>query len=108
MNQVNRNLVFDIGLNNGDDSAYYLSLGHDVVGLDANPSLVAQCSRRFESEIRKGRAKIVNAGVLKEPVEFTFYSNLRRRLVLLRAGRREDRGGVGRDKNPLRHDPAVD
>jgi FkbM family methyltransferase len=76
-NSRDRSLVFDIGLHNGDDSAYYLHLGHRVVGIDANPLLVAQCTRRFENEIQQGRMKVVNAGVLKEPGEFTFYRNLR-------------------------------
>ena len=62
-NRGDRPLVFDIGLNNGDDTAYYLSLGCDVVGIEANPLLASQCTQRFENEIRQGRAKIVNAGV---------------------------------------------
>jgi len=69
-------LVFDIGLNNGDDAAYYLHLGYRVVGVEANPLLADQCTQRFESEIRHGRMKVVTAGVLKEPGEFTFYLNL--------------------------------
>jgi FkbM family methyltransferase len=75
-NGVDRTLVFDIGLNNGDDAAYYLSLGYDVVGIEANPVLAAECTQRFENEIRQGRMKVVNLGVLKEPGEFTFYRNL--------------------------------
>jgi FkbM family methyltransferase len=70
-------LVFDIGLNNGDDAAYYLHLGYRVVGVEANPILAAQCSERFKGEIRTGRIKVVNAGILKQPGEFTFYRSLR-------------------------------
>lgn len=73
---TDRTLVFDIGLNNGDDAAYYLNLGFQVVGIEANPILAAQCSQRFANEIGQGRVKVVNAGVLKEPGEFTFYRNL--------------------------------
>ena len=76
-NRRDRELVFDIGLHNGDDAAYYLDLGYVVVGVEANPLLAAQCTLRFENEIRQGRMKVVNAGVLKEPGEFTFYRNLR-------------------------------
>jgi FkbM family methyltransferase len=71
-----RSLVFDIGLNNGDDTAYYLGLGYRVVGVEANPLLVEQCTRRFENDIGRGRVKIVNVGVLKEAGEFTFFRNL--------------------------------
>lgn len=76
MNRTERELVFDIGVHNGDDSAYYLHLGHRVVGVEANPLLTAQCTVRFEDEIRQGRMKLINAGVLKQPGEFTFYRNL--------------------------------
>ncbi|MBZ5618088.1 MAG: FkbM family methyltransferase [Acidobacteriia bacterium] len=69
-------LVFDIGLNNGDDAAYYLHLGYRVVGIEANPLLAAQCTRRFENDIQQGRMTVINAGVLKEPGVFTFYRNL--------------------------------
>jgi FkbM family methyltransferase len=48
-----------------------------VVGVEANPLLTAQCALRFENEIRLGRVRIINAGVLKEPGKFTFYRNLR-------------------------------
>ena len=69
-------LVFDIGLNNGDDAAYYLHLGYRVVGVEANPLLAAQCSQRFEREIRAGQIKVVNAGILRQPGEFAFYRSL--------------------------------
>jgi hypothetical protein len=74
-NRIDRDLVFDIGLHNGDDAAYYLDLGYHVVGVEANPLLTVQCTLRFENEIRQGRVRIINAGVLKEPGEFTFYRN---------------------------------
>ena len=76
-NRRDRDLVFDIGLHNGADASYYLDLGYIVVGVEANPLLAAQCSLRFENEIRQGRMKVITAGVLKEPGEFTFYRNLR-------------------------------
>jgi len=76
-NRVDRDLVFDIGLHNGDDAAYYLDLGYRVIGVEANPLLTSQCTLRFENEIRQARMKVINAGVLKESGEFTFYRNLR-------------------------------
>src|SRR5580700_2685478 len=76
MTKEKQDLVFDIGLNNGDDSAYYLHLGYRVVGVEANPLLAAQCTRRFENDIKQGRMTVVNVGVLKEPGVFTFHRNL--------------------------------
>jgi FkbM family methyltransferase len=74
---TDRNLVFDIGLNNGDDTAYYLELGYRVVGVEADPVLASRCIRRFANEILQERVRVVNAGVLKEAGEFIFYRNLR-------------------------------
>lgn len=69
-------LIFDVGMCNGDDSAYYLRLGHRVVGVEANPLLCASCERRFAAEIRQGRMIIINGGILEDGGEFTFYQNL--------------------------------
>lgn len=56
-------LIFDIGFHNGDDTAYYLSCGHDVVAIEANPVLAEDGRRRFPSEIESGRLTLVNCGL---------------------------------------------
>lgn len=76
MDRTERDLVFDIGLHNGEDAAYYLHLGYRVVGVEANPLLTAQCAVRFEAEVRQQRMTVINAGVLQAPGEFTFHRNL--------------------------------
>ncbi len=58
-----RQLIYDVGMHNGDDSAYYLAKGYEVVGIDANPSLCAACVTRFEREIAEGRMTVLNVGV---------------------------------------------
>jgi FkbM family methyltransferase len=73
---VNNRLVFDIGLHVGDDAAYYLHLGHRVLGVEANPLLATGCEERFRAEIRAGRMNVLNVGISKEQGEFTFYRNL--------------------------------
>jgi FkbM family methyltransferase len=50
-------------MNNGDDTAYYLSRGFRVLAIEANPLLVEQVSRRFVHEIASGALTIVNVGV---------------------------------------------
>ena len=32
-------VIFDLGMHNGDDTAFYLSRGFNVVALEANPAL---------------------------------------------------------------------
>lgn len=56
-------LIFDIGFHNGDDSAYYLSRGHRVVAIEANPVLAEAGHRRFATEIASGRLTLLNVGV---------------------------------------------
>ncbi len=52
------NLIYDVGVCNGDDSAYYLHKGYRVVGIEANPLLLASIRRRFRSEIADGRYEL--------------------------------------------------
>lgn len=74
--RASRSLVFDVGLHRGEDSAYYLARGFSVVGFEANPELIASCSRRFASEIERGQMTIV-PGAIAEPGadRVTFYRN---------------------------------
>ena len=58
--------VFDIGMNNGDDTAYYLHRGYDVLAVEANPHLVERVQVRFQQEIKQGRLVILNVGIAEE------------------------------------------
>ena len=66
-------LVFDVGVNNGDDTAYYLHRGHRVVGIEANPAMVAACRERFAPEIAQGRLTLLNVAIAPEDGTATFY-----------------------------------
>lgn len=69
-------LVYDVGMHDGNDSAYYLAKGFDVVAIDANPSSCERCRDRFTAEIRAGRLTILNVGVSNEEGVGTFHVNL--------------------------------
>jgi FkbM family methyltransferase len=69
-------LVFDLGMNNGDDTAHYLSHGFSVVALEANPTLCARARSRFQTEIDCGRLKILHAAISDTTGDTTFYINL--------------------------------
>jgi FkbM family methyltransferase len=49
---VEPDLVFDVGMHKGEDTAYYLAKGYRVVGFEADPALVARCAARFDGEPR--------------------------------------------------------
>jgi FkbM family methyltransferase len=70
-----RTIVYDFGMNNGDDVDYYLAKGHAVVAVEANPVLCEVCAIRFAAEIEAGRLTILNAVVTdaEEEGEVDFY-----------------------------------
>jgi FkbM family methyltransferase len=66
-------LVYDVGMNNGDDTAYYLSLGFRTISIEANPELVEQAKLRFAHEIASGRLTILNIGIADREGELPFW-----------------------------------
>lgn len=73
--QPTMDLIFDIGMHAGDDTAHYLQHGKKVVAVEANPELVATAQRRFANELAEGRLIIVNKAVAPEPGQITFWVN---------------------------------
>ena len=66
-------LVFDVGMHNGDDTAHYLSLGHRVVAVEANPRLCEEARRRFGREIGGGRLVVEDVAIAPSTGELPFY-----------------------------------
>lgn len=60
---MNHELVYDVGMNNGADTAYYLHRGFNVVAIEADPTLCATAAVRFRREIAEGRLSLLNVGV---------------------------------------------
>ena len=56
-------LIYDVGMNNGDDTAYYLFKGYRVVAVDADPTLIDAARSRFAAEIAAGRLTLLNVGI---------------------------------------------
>jgi len=69
-------VIFDLGMNNGDDTEYYLQLGYRVVAVEANPALCERASRRFAAALSGDKLTIVNAAIWESSGETTFYVNL--------------------------------
>ena len=60
-------------MNNGDDTAYYLRRGYDVVAIEANPQQVEKVKLRFPQEIKNGRLTILNVGVAEAEGNIPFW-----------------------------------
>src|SRR5712691_10350418 len=82
-------LIYDIGMHDGGDTAFYLSKGFHVVAVEANPVLVERARRQFAVDIEGGRLTILNVAVAPQagPIEFWVndknegWSSLERRAV---------------------------
>jgi FkbM family methyltransferase len=72
-----RNLIYDVGMHNGNDTAYYLSQGFKVIAIEANPALVEQCRHRFASALQNGQLEIVPVGIAEASSIMPFYVNPR-------------------------------
>jgi FkbM family methyltransferase len=55
----NSGLVMDIGVSEGNDTAFYLAKGFRVIGVEADPATCAHLRRRFAAEIRSGALKLL-------------------------------------------------
>jgi len=68
-----RGLIFDIGMHDGSDTAFYLHQGYAVVAVEADPALAARGRERFSREIDAGQLTILNVGIAAEAAMATFW-----------------------------------
>ncbi len=67
-------IIYDVGMHNGDDSEYYLKKGYNVVAIDADPELCVSARDRFAGELSK-KLTILNIGIATEAGELDFFVN---------------------------------
>jgi FkbM family methyltransferase len=73
---VTPGLIYDLGMNNGDDTGFYLKRGFDVVAVEANPELCQMAEARFAEAIAAGKLTIIKAAIGDHDGEVTFHVNL--------------------------------
>ena len=68
-------LIYDVGLHKGEDTAFYLKKGFKVLGIEANPKLVQHCQARFRNEVASGQLRIIEGAIAPESEgpTITFY-----------------------------------
>src|ERR1700743_1766791 len=67
------NLIFDLGMNDGADTLFYLKKGFNVVAVEANPALVDRASERLSRFISAGTLRVLNCGIsdiASNPLDF--------------------------------------
>lgn len=76
MKSCSRNTVFDIGMNNGEDSQFYIKKGFSVVAVEANPIISKRNREKFISYIEGKCLFLMNVGIWSEEKNLEFYVNL--------------------------------
>lgn len=66
-------LIYDVGVHNGDDTGYYLHLGYRVVAVEANPMWAQRVGERFADAVSAGRLTVVNVAIGSQPGEADFH-----------------------------------
>src|SRR5262245_6855839 len=74
---LHADLVMDVGMNNGDDTAFYLAKGFRVVAVEANPSLVERATRRFAAEIEAGRLTLYGVAINDKDGVVEFFEDVK-------------------------------
>jgi FkbM family methyltransferase len=72
---MRRDLIYDVGLHQGEDSAFYLKKGFSVVGIEANPELAAQAAEKFRSYVDSGQLTILNKAIARDEGRVSFFVN---------------------------------
>lgn len=70
---ISNELVYDVGVNDGADSAYYLFRGYRVVGIEASPVLADKLRAKFAEPIQDGRYILLDIGVAEEDGSAEFW-----------------------------------
>jgi len=66
-------LIYDVGVNDGVDSAYYMERGFKVVGIEASPLAAGHLQHRFKKEIEDGNFVLLNVGIAEREGQFPFW-----------------------------------
>jgi FkbM family methyltransferase len=72
-----KNLIYDVGLHQGQDTDFYLKKGFQVIAFEANPEHVAICKQKFSDALESQQLTIVEGAIVENPSpgKVRFYRN---------------------------------
>lgn len=70
-------LIYDLGMHRGEDTAFYLAKGYRVVAVEADPDLAAAARLKFSDAIASRRLVIVDKAISTAPGRVTLHRNAR-------------------------------
>src|SRR5262249_43993247 len=68
-----RSPVFDVGMHDGTDTAFYLHQGHAVLAIEADPALAEAGARRFADAVARGQLHVLNVGIAEAAGTASFW-----------------------------------
>ena len=71
---MQRDLIIDVGMHNGEDTAFYLKKGFRVVAVEANPALVRKAEKRLAPYLKRCQLTIVEAAIVEVPGPTRFFA----------------------------------
>lgn len=72
-------LIYDVGMHQGEDTEFYLKKGFRVVAFEGDPDLARRCRERFAAELASGQLVIVDGAIVEDNVAgatVKFFRNL--------------------------------
>ena len=60
-------------MHRGEDTDFYLKKGFTVVEVEANPALVWECRKRFQSQVENGQLHIIDKAIAEVAGEISFF-----------------------------------
>jgi FkbM family methyltransferase len=72
-----KNLIYDVGLHQGQDTDFYLRKGFKVIAFEANPEHIAICKQKFSAAIASQQLIIIEGAIVEYPSKgkVNFYRN---------------------------------
>lgn len=72
---MDEHLIYDVGMHNGNDTAFYLACGFRVVAIEANPDFATAARERFAPEIAAKKLAVLNIGISDHDATAEFWIN---------------------------------
>jgi FkbM family methyltransferase len=66
-------MIYDVGMHDGTDTAFYLHQGHRVLAIEADPALAAAGAQRFSAAVARGQLQILNVGIAEQTGTAAFW-----------------------------------
>ena len=72
---MQRDLIYDVGFNRGEDTEFYLSKGFKVVAIEAHPVFYRVGREKFAHDIESGRLVLLNVAVAETSGPISFFES---------------------------------